>query len=166
MQGMSSPPRATGVAGASQKRFRNRVGTSQAGGGGSGQTGGAGGVGGTPNIISASLATTLSVGEVSGGLVYFAGGGGGSGPTGGGAKGLGGGTAGAGSGTPTSSALANTGGGTGGGLAGAGTGGSGVVIVRYLSTYGVAKATTGNPSVRSESGYIVYVWTTSGSITF
>jgi hypothetical protein len=109
------------------------------------------------------------VGEVVTGLVYFAGGGGGAGAnTGatGGAKGLGGGTAGASSGTKTSDAAANTGGGSGGGLGGSGQGGSGVVIVRYLSSYGVAKATTGNPSVKSESGYIIYVWTTSGSITF
>ena len=45
-------------------------------------------------------------------------------------------------------------------------GGSGVVIVRYLDTYGAASATTGNPTVTVSGGYRIYKWNNSGSITF
>jgi hypothetical protein len=106
------------------------------GGNGTGSVGGAGGVGKIVTIIPSALATTLSVGEVDSGNVYFGGGGGGARWNGSsGAGGLGGGTDG-GMSTPQSSsaAAANTGGGTGGanntGSQTAGAGGSGVVIVR------------------------------------
>jgi hypothetical protein len=67
------------------------------------------------------------------------------------------------------SGTANTGGGGGGGGAagdGKGIGGSGIVIIRYLSIYPAATATTGSPSVTTSGSYRVYKWTGSGSITF
>jgi hypothetical protein len=47
-------------------------------------------------------------------------------------------------------------------------GGSGVVIIAYPSTFSAATATTGSPtySTVSRSGYHVYTFTASGSITF
>jgi hypothetical protein len=97
---------------------------------GASNVGGNGGVGSIEDIITASIATAESVGEVSGSDVYFAGGGGGGGNTTGGTGGLGGGGNGASLATPENGA-ANTGGGAGGRENGTGgTGGSGVVIVR------------------------------------
>jgi hypothetical protein len=47
-----------------------------------------------------------------------------------------------------------------------GNGGSGIVIIRYPSTYPAAASTTGSPSVTTSGGYRIYQWTGSGSITF
>ena len=47
-----------------------------------------------------------------------------------------------------------------------GAGGTGVVIIRYLSGYDAAVSTTGSPTVTVAGGYRVYKWTGSGSITF
>ena len=61
------------------------------------------------------------------------------------------------------------GGGCGGGNYGAGaggTGGSGIVIIRYADTYATATSTTGSPTITNPTGYRVYKWTSSGSITF
>jgi len=112
-----------------------------------------GGVGVTNTIITASEATTASVGEVDGSNVYFAGGGGGprsyvgsDGSSTHGVGGLGGGGNavefnGAGSGD------ANTGGGGAGGRDRSdgygwhgGDGGSGVVILRYPNTYTISNS--------------------------
>ena len=74
------------------------------------------------------------------------------------------------------SGTANTG--SGGGGAGAsngsnnyyrisgGSGGSGVVIIRYPDSFPAATATTGSPTVTNPTGYRVYTFTGSGSITF
>ena len=96
-------------------------------------TGGAGGIGReVKSFIPASLATSQSIGQVSGSDVYFGGGGGGGGDVAGGAGGLGGGTNGTTGATAASDASANTGGGGGGSeTGGGGDGGSGLVIVRY-----------------------------------
>jgi len=61
-----------------------------------------------------------------------------------------------------------TGGGGGGGSfnAAGGVGGSGVVILRYSDVSDPASATTGSPIITVDGGYRVYVWTTSGTITF
>jgi hypothetical protein len=45
-------------------------------------------------------------------------------------------------------------------------GGSGVVILRYPDTFPLATATTGSPTVTNPTGYRVYTFTASGSITF
>jgi hypothetical protein len=118
------------------------------GGAGAAASGINGGHGKVVTIIPATLATALGVGEVSGGSVYFAGGGGGGKgnlPTGSpGSGGLGGGSGGNGSGGTTPEAIPNTGGGGGGGGQVVGgtwntgfsgkSGASGVVIVRYTPT--------------------------------
>lgn len=136
-----------------------QVGQNGSGGGGAG-TGGAGGNGVSVSITGSSV-------------TYAGGGGGGGGVNGaGGAGGAGGGGAGrtleAGPGNPGS---ANTGGGGGGGQGDdnasasviGGAGGSGVVIIR---TNLPAVSTTGSPVVTTPSGYYVYKFNNSGSITF
>jgi hypothetical protein len=67
----------------------------------------------------------------------------------------------------------NTGGGGGGSLTNAneaaqagGAGGSGIVIIRYPDTFQLASSTTGSPTVTNPTGYRVYTFTASGSITF
>jgi|GEM_PF-6195800 len=104
---------------------------------------GSGGAGKSVSWITSSVATALSIGHESAGVVYFAGGGGGGIDLGGtaGAGGVGGG--GAGSIGDTASgfdARSNTGGGGGGsgynnnalpGDAGGGDGANGVVVIRY-----------------------------------
>lgn len=116
------------------------------GGGGAGGPGapatnpgqaGAGGIGATTTWLTPFVATYLSIGEVQGSSVYFAGGGGGAADTvdNPGSGGLGGGGTGAKSLTPATAGTANTGGGGGGGsndLPGAAQGGSGVVVLRYV----------------------------------
>jgi len=64
--------------------------------------------------------------------------------------------------------LANTGGGGGGGGSGVdgAAGGSGIVIIRYPDSYAAASATTGSPTVTYASGYRIYTFNISGSITF
>jgi hypothetical protein len=69
--------------------------------------------------------------------------------------------------------VANTGGGGGGGgqTTGAvyqngGNGGSGIVIVRWPTNTAPPASTTGNPQVLYNNGYQIYVWTSSGTITF
>lgn len=149
-----------------------------AGGGGAGARGndaqgsanGAGGVGRASTIISNTIATTYSVGQVSGSDVYFSGGGGGGGyggtnnPA---AGGTGGGGAGYGSNSTNGvSGTANTGGGGGGaGLSGtAGSGGSGVVILsvptaNYTGTY------TGTPSITTYGSNTILIFKSSGTYT-
>lgn len=124
-----------------------------AGGGGAGNAGansnGNGGVNGgnglPTNIISTTLATAQSVGQVSGGQVYFAGGGASS-YHGTGTGGLGGGSSGAG--------VANTGGGAGNGA----NGGSGVIIIKMLGseTLSVGAGLTYASTV--EDGYTIYIF--------
>jgi hypothetical protein len=98
--------------------------------GGSGA--GAGGVGLTSTTVSAlaGIGAATRLGQLSGGLYYFAGGGGGGSDTGAtGAGGLGGGGVGVIANNPAVSSGAFATGGGGG--AGAGNGGSGLVVVRY-----------------------------------
>ena len=79
---------------------------------------------------------------------------------------MGGGGAGSVSGTG-SAGSANTGGGGGGGYnnTNGGAGGSGIVIIRYSDIYNPATSTTG-ATYTTPTGYRVYTWTSSGSITF
>jgi hypothetical protein len=68
--------------------------------------------------------------------------------------------------------IANTGGGGGGGYTddvggfGGATGGSGIVVLRYPSYLAPASSTTGSPQTYIAGAYRVYVFTSSGSITF
>jgi hypothetical protein len=163
-------------------------GDSSGGGGGAGgagvdqtgnNTGGTnGGVGLAVNILSASNATTASVGEVSGSDVYFAGGGGGGSYASVvvGSGGLGGGADGENTGVGFN-ATANTGGGGGGGGGSnadstrvGGSGGSGVVILRYPSSYSIAVGaglfeSTGSPFTEGSDKVSVFTSGT-GTITF
>jgi len=118
--------------------FRGGFGASNGGGGGGAGAvgtdgGGVGGIGRTSTIITTAIATSESVGQVSGGVLYFAGGGGGGAALA--AGGLGGGGAAAANDGRSANCPANTGGGSGAsdttqGSPFAGAGGSGVVIVR------------------------------------
>jgi hypothetical protein len=67
------------------------------------------------------------------------------------------------------SAKANTGSGGGGGTGNQGlgaAGGSGIVIIRYPQNLAPPASTTGNPQILYNNGYQIYIWTSSGSITF
>jgi hypothetical protein len=47
-----------------------------------------------------------------------------------------------------------------------GTGGSGVVILKYPDSNPAASSTVGSPIYVVEGGYRIYIWKSSGSITF
>jgi hypothetical protein len=69
------------------------------------------------------------------------------------------------------SGTVNTGGGGGGAASSTasptgGGGGSGIVIIRYPQNLAPPASTTGNPQVRYVGGYQIYIWTSSGSVTF
>jgi hypothetical protein len=147
------------------------------GGGGAGATGqngssskgGDGGVGLTTTIITTTVATSRSVGQVSGGNVYFAGGGGGgSFGSAVGAGGLGGGAYGNYVDVVPPNATPYTGGGGGGGGdvssngAAGSNGGSGCVIIALSQA---ATSTTGSPTLDVISGKYVYIFKGNGSIT-
>ena len=147
------------------------------GGGGAGAIGatassstvsGNGGDGSTTTLITTTQATSASVGQVSGGSLYFSGGGGAgffaSGGGTAGTGGLGGGGAGSKTGNGTS-ANANTGGGGGGGLNRvAGSGGSGCVILSVPTT-NYSGTTTGSPTVVTNGSNTVMIFKASGSYT-
>jgi hypothetical protein len=110
-------------------------------------------------------------------IQYAGGGGGGGGGTSiGGLGTAGGGNSGQGTNTGGVNAVVNTGGGGGGsngsgGLATypnllGGAGGSGIVIIRYPRNLAPPASTTGNPQILYNNGYQIYIWTSSGSITF
>jgi hypothetical protein len=73
------------------------------------------------------------------------------------------------SGTTAASSPANVGRGGSGGVSqivGGTAGGSGIVILRYPDTFPAATATTGSPTITNPTGYRLYTFTASGSITF
>jgi hypothetical protein len=136
--------------------------TYSAGGGG----GGAGAVGGNAATQQGGNGGNGAASSITGSSVTYAGGGGGYNNTD-----INQGTGGTGGGGPAASGAlsrgtVNTGGGGGAGAGGTnGTGGSGVVILRFLSTTTVA-GTTGSPTITTDGSYSVYKFTASGSITF
>ena len=69
--------------------------------------------------------------------------------------------------TPVENGSANTGdGGSGMYQTTSGAGGSGIVVLRYPATFSPASSVTGSPTVTEVSGYRIYRFTGSGSITF
>jgi len=148
------------------------------GGGGAGAVGygggdatyrGQGGAGVTNSIITSALATSLNIGQIDTGLVYYAGGGGGwtrstaftAGGLGGGGRGY--------TSAVGGNGIANSGGGGGSTQVGivSGSGGSGVVIVRHLDTFNSATSVTGAlTTVVNSGGYWIYAFRDSGTITF
>ena len=141
------------------------LGNSPAGGGGGAGTAGGNGSSGVSGAGGAGLQYSIS-----GTATFYAGGGGGGGynvTVGTGGSGIGG-TGGLDfNSTNSTPGAVNTGSG-GGGTRINGTGGSGVVILRYPSTYALATSTTGVAAgfpIISGS-YRVYKWNSSGSITF
>ena len=138
----------------------------------SGDNGGSGGAGSSTAIISTTLATSLGVGQVSGGALYFAGGGGGAGDTAIGSGGVGGGGNGAAWNTIAATSGSPYSGGGGGAACRAdagynvgGSGGGGIVIIAYPDTFRAA-TTTGSPTVDVSGGYRRYIFTGNGTITF
>jgi len=144
-------------------------------GGGAGAVGGTpvtgkGGIGSTNSFLNTTQATTLLVGQVSGPLVYYSGGG--SGATAGdnpaySSPGLSGGLGGGGTGAKSPAGGGPGGNNTGGGggatfgyVEGAGAGGGkGVVIIRYFGS----QAATGGANVTSSGGYTVHTFTGDGT---
>ena len=118
-------------------------------------------------LVGAGIASAIN-----GTVTTYAGGGGGGAVSGtGSVAGVGGvGGGGAGSITTTGTAgSANTGGGGGGGANGTANnavaaGGSGIVIIRYPSTFADA-ASVSNGTKTTANGYTIYTFTSSGSIT-
>jgi hypothetical protein len=122
------------------------------------------------------------ISNITGSSIQYAGGGGGGAQTDGSGLsvniGLGGGGGGGSGGYAFagSAGLANTGGGGGGGaknytgvagdFARGGSGGSGIVVIRYPAGQGLPQSTTGSPRTYITGPYRVYVWVSSGSITF
>jgi len=178
-QGNSSPLTGHGNAGGNGGGSNDYIG---AGGGGAGAAGavpsgaypniaaGNGGVGKTSTIISATNASSQSIGEVSGGSVYFAGGGGGAAYSTSdcGDGGLGGGADGVTGSNPGNAGAANTGGGGSGTQYGSqgsgGPGGSGVIILK-MPTADYSGTTTGSPSVVTEGTNTILVFKASGTYT-
>jgi hypothetical protein len=156
------------------------------GGGGAGAVGVAynvngkdGGVGVTTTIITASEATTASVGEVDGSNVYFGGGGGSpksyvsaDGSTINGVGGLGGG-GGSVNGPGAGSGTVNTGGGGAGGRDRAdgygwegGDGGSGVVILRYPNTYTISQTGLTVSTITQGDNKVSIITQGTGTVSF
>lgn len=140
---------------------------------GHGQTGGVGYITWLPSAI----ATSRSVGQVSGGNSYFSGGGGGAAFSNasfnGGTGGLGGGANGAnGSLNNGNSATIYTGGGAGGATGSqsttrtGGTGGKGIVIIRYSNSGDVLQTVaTGGDHTDIDGGYTYHTFKNNGTFT-
>jgi hypothetical protein len=148
------------------------VGSAGGSGGGGGFTGRAGGA---SNKLTIQGATSYgNAGGAGGGDGWHQGGGGGAG--GAGDFGYYGGPANSdlGRGTPGPGVFIDMGGGISGtygaGLTGNGSAGQsghvGLVVLRYSDTIPAASSTTGNPTITVASGYRLYQFSSSGSITF
>jgi outer membrane protein OmpA-like peptidoglycan-associated protein len=146
-------------------------GSSYSAGGGAGSAGSglSGGAARASNLLSPSVAQALGVGVVSGGSVFFAGGGGGWNSGGsGGSGGLGGGTGGSGLNGVGSAGSAATGGGGGGGgyFPGAsGSGGSGVVVFSYSLACTQSSYTSSTYTVVEFAGAGTCSWTPPSGVS-
>ncbi|NTW31032.1 MAG: hypothetical protein HGB12_00080 [Bacteroidetes bacterium] len=158
----------TAISGKGATASSSKGGTSGSGKAGGASNGGGGG-GGGDNAVG-SNGVSFSVGGAGGGgtansitgtsVTYGGGGGGGAGDTGGSAGAGGGGS---GGGPNPTEGLANSGGG-GGGSTGATSrkGGSGVVIIRYLTTdFGTCTGGT----ITTDGSYTIHTFTSSGTFT-
>lgn len=137
------------------------------GGAGAAASGRNAGNGLAPAILNTTSATAASVGEISGSDVYFSGGGGGGSDVTNGTGGLGGGGDGVTNGTPNNG-TANTGGGSGGRNNGGppwGTGGSGVVIIRLLTSDYSGTYTGSSVSVQVQGSDTLVIFKDSGTYT-
>lgn len=151
---------ATGISGEGNNGGTSSVASASGGGGGSASVGGnaSAGVGGAGGTATSN--------SYNGTATNYSGGGGGSGSATGGTAGSGGGNGG-GNGAG-SSASANRGGGGGGGYnADAGNGGSGRVIIRYLTAdaTGFTITTTGTVTTGTDGSYTFHDYTATGSLT-
>jgi len=152
-----------GGSGITNMGYAGGAGNSTAGGGG----GGAGAIGSSSSSSTVGGAGGAGLSSsITGTSVTRAGGGGGGGSSAGGAGGAGGG--GDGGYSNATAGTANTGGGGGGIWTGSpGAGGSGVVILRYVTTdYSGTRTTTGSPSVTTSGIYTILTFNSSGSVTF
>ena len=161
-----------GGVGADGGSYRGGGGGGAGAAGGSSASGGSGGVGlDMSAVINNTNAATASVGEVSGGAVYFAGGGGAGANSSAGSGGLGGGGNG-GTGSPAGQGTEGTGGGGGGGsyptALNAAKGGRGVVILRYDATRtATTSGFTAEAGPYTEGDYKVLVLKQgTGTVTF
>jgi hypothetical protein len=134
------------------------------------ESGGGGGAGqvGYPGPTAAPIKGQGGSGlasEITGNLLYYAGGGGGSGTTGRNAKG---GNGGGGDGAGGTAGNVNTGGGGGSsnpsGTPDIGKGGSGIVIIRYPTDYPYTANVTGLPNVIYANSNVIYRFWQSGTL--
>ena len=149
----------SGGAGTTNQGFAggNGVGESTYNGGGGGGASAAGSNSNTSNGGAGGAGLTVNI---TGSSVAYAGGGGGGGGGTAGSGGTGGGGAG---GTTTGTAgTANTGGGGGGAQHTSGAGGSGVVVLRLLTSE-YSGTTTGSPTVTTTGDYTIIKYTSSGT---
>ena len=160
------PPKSVGQGVVGQGNKGGVSGDNNGAGGGGAGTVGLNVVGGANGSIGgAGIASAIS-----GSVVVYAGGGGG-GSSNAGAYFAPGGIGGGGNGgsyasTTAGAGTVNTGGGGGGGpTMNSGAGGSGIVIIRYPNTFADATSVT-NGTKTSITGFTVYTFLSSGSITF
>ncbi len=124
--------------------------------------GGAAAPGGNASAGSGGIGGDGVVSSISGTATYYGGGGGGNAAFTSGGGGLGGGGRGGAGGNPSAAGLSGTGGGGGGSsdnVAGRMNGGSGIVIVRYLT--GTVTATGG--TITTAGGYTIHTFTSAGT---
>ena len=143
-----------------------RTNQDEAGGGG----GGAGAIGGNASAYTGGVGGVGKTLSISGSAATYAGGGGGGGRTSGGAGGSGGGAAGTGAANPAN-ATVNTGG--GGGSAGANSGswtgsqgGSGIVILRYPSSFTISGSPIGSTITSGGDKITTFTNAGTGNIQF
>lgn len=151
----------TGISGEGFAGGLNSV--SLAGGGGGG---GSAAIGGNGATTTGGAGGTATINNYTGANISYSGGGGGGGNVTGGAAGT---NAGAGGGNAAgSNGTANRGGGGGGGGDGeiGGNGGSGQVVIRYLTAdaTGLTITTTGSPTTGTDGSYSFIQYTATGTL--